>query len=153
MVTRFSEQAEAVLRRAGWYPGRQVPDLVALWKETLLQSDGFEMFPSAEKALLEFGGLKIDQQGPGVSCSREPFEINPTMAMYESDRFEELVSVVDSRLYPLGEAVSGLCFLAIAENDSVYLLMDDIRVVGKNIDEGLEALLIGLEPSVPITRV
>jgi len=33
------------------------------------------MFPSAEKALLEFGGLKIDQQGPGVSCSREPFEL------------------------------------------------------------------------------
>ena len=98
-LTRFSTQAEETLTRAGWYPARPVPDLVASWRETLLRSDGIAMFPSAEKALLEFGGLKIDQQGLGVTCSREPFEIDPTLAVYEGETFVEFSTLVDARLY------------------------------------------------------
>ena len=37
-MTRFSSQAEGTLRRAGWRPGRQVPSLVASWKESLIAS-------------------------------------------------------------------------------------------------------------------
>src|SRR5687767_13564492 len=105
---RFSAKAENTLRRAGWYPGRSVPDLVASWKATLLRSDGFEMFPCAEKALLEFGGLKISEQGPGITCSREPFEVDPSLVMYERDRLNEFVPALNTRLYPLGEAVGGM---------------------------------------------
>ena len=39
----------------------------------------------------------------------------------------------------------------IDENDRVYMLMEDIRLVGNNMDEAMEALLIGLRPSPPIT--
>ena len=140
---RFSAQAENSLRRAGWYPGRQVPDLVASWKEALLGSDGLEMFPSAEIALLEFGGLKFDEQGPGVTCSREPFELDPTLAIYESDRFDDFVAVLDTKLFPLGEAEGGLCFVVIGENGRVYLLMQDVMLVGLNVEDGLESLLVG----------
>ena len=67
-------------------------DLVASWKATLMASDGFEMFPSAERVLLEFGGLSVDQQGPGETCSVEPITLNPTLAAYEGDRLHELSS-------------------------------------------------------------
>ena len=141
---RFSAQAENSLRRAGWYPGRQVPDLVASWSETLLRSDGLQMFPSAESALLEFGGLKFDEQGPGVTCSREPFELDPTLAIYEGDSLGDFVPVLDTNLYPLGEAEGGLCFVVIGENGRVYLLMqDEAMLVGLNMEDGLESLLVG----------
>lgn len=142
---RFSGQAEQWLRRAGWYPGRQVPDLVASWKTSLLLSDGFEMFESAERVLLEFGGLHIDQQGPGKTCAREPFTFDPTIAAYESDRFSDFSPLLNTKLYPLGEAVGGYYFLTIGENGHVYLLMQDVKLAGKNIDEALENLLIGVE--------
>jgi hypothetical protein len=148
---RFSVQAEDILRRAGWHAGRSVPDLVATWRDGLLRSHGIEMFPSAERALLEFGGLKIDEQGPGVTCAREPFEIDPILADYDGEVFGEFSGQVGTRLYPLGEAVGGLGFLAIGENDRVYMLLDDIRLLGNNMDEALEALLIGLQPS-PLFR-
>ena len=109
---RFSANAEETLRRVGWFPGRRVQDSVASWKEILLRSDAFTMFASAEKALLEFGGLKSEEQGAGVTCSREPFEIDPTLAMYESDRLEEFSTLVNTRLYPLGEAV-GVCAISL----------------------------------------
>lgn len=142
-MSRFSVQVENILTEAGWYPGRERADLVASWKATLMDSDGFEMFPSAERVLLEFGGLNVDQEGPGETCSVESFTLDPTLAAYEGDRFRELSSSINRRLYPLGEASNGHRFLAISENDSIYLLMTDLNLLGKNIDEALERLLRG----------
>jgi SUKH-3 immunity protein len=144
-MTKFSTQAEDTLRRAGWRPGRQVPDLVESWKGSLMLSDGFEMFESAEEVLLEFGGLSIDQKGPGVTCAREPFTFDPTLAAGEGDRFSDLSSLVNARLYPLGEAAGGNLFWTIGENRHVYLLMNEISLLGKNIEEALERLITGLE--------
>lgn len=144
-MTRFSAQVEDTLRRAGWYSGRQVRNLVDAWRAQLLRSDGFEMFPSAERALLEFGGLKIDQQGTGQTCARESFALDPTVALYENDRFGDFVAVLNTRLYPLGEAVGGHYFLTIGENERVYLLMQNVELLGNNIDEALENLIVGVE--------
>lgn len=143
-MSRFSAQVEAVLRAVGWYPGRQVPDLVAEWQSTLMASDKFEMFPSAKRALLEFGGLSIDQRGPGVTCAREPFIFNPLLVRGESDRFDEFEGLLKTRLYPLGEAVGGHCFWALGENEHAYLIMEDVRLVGRSLDEALENLILGI---------
>lgn len=145
-MTRFGIKAEETLRRAGWYPEREVPDLIASWKPSLLLSDGFEMFESAEKVLLEFGGLSVDQEGAGETIARESFTLDPALAASEGDRFSDLSSRVNTRLYPLGEAFGGHSFLAVGENSHIYLLMNDIKLLGKSIDEALERLIIGLEP-------
>lgn len=144
-MTRFSPEAEETLRRAGWYPGRQVQALVAAWKEILMLSDGVEMFSSAERILLEFGGLRIDQHSSGVLCACEPFTFDPTLAVYEGDRFSDFSIVLGTRLYPLGEASGGSYFWTIAENGAVYLLMNDLRLLGTTIEAALEKLLTGLE--------
>lgn len=119
--------------------------MVASWKTTLMLSDGIEMFSSAESVLLEFGGLRIDQQSPGVSCAREPFTFDPTAAVYEGDRFSDFSILLQTRLYPLGEASGGYYFWAIGENGHFYLLMNDLRLLGITLEGALEKLLIGLE--------
>jgi hypothetical protein len=144
-MARFSLQTEQVLRAAGWYHGRHVPERVASWKREVMLSE-FNMFQSAERVLLEFGGLNVDQRGLGETCAREPFEVDPTLAANEGDRFSELSPLVSTRLYPLGEAFSGNYFWAIGQNDQLYILMDDIQLLGKNIDEALENLILGRMP-------
>ena len=108
-MTRFSRQAKETLRRDGWYLARQVPEMVALWKRTLLLSEGIEMFSSAESVLLEFGGLIIDQQSSEVTYVREPFTFEPA-AVYEGDRFSNFSTMLRTRLYPLGEASGAIIF-------------------------------------------
>ncbi|HET8670259.1 MAG TPA: SUKH-3 domain-containing protein [Candidatus Saccharimonadales bacterium] len=141
-MTRFSRHSERVLRKAGWYPGRQVPELVSMWKNHPFIAD-IEMFETAERFLLEFGGITVTQSGPGVTSARSPFEIDPTLAAYQSDLFKEFGRMVDTRLYPLGEAAHGYYFLAIGENGRVYYVMQDIVLAGYTEDEALENLLIG----------
>lgn len=145
-MSRFSAQAEDLLRNAGWYPGRHVPELVASWEATLMASDKFEMFPGARRALLEFGGLEINQRAPGVTCAREPFNFQPTLAAGESDRFQDSAKLLGTRLYPLGEAAGGHYFWTIGENERAYLLMDDVKLLGQNFNEALENLIVGIQP-------
>lgn len=145
-MARFSLQTEQVLRGAGWYPGRQVPEMVTSWEGEAMLSE-FQMFPAAKRVLLEFGGLFVDQSGSGETCAREPFDIDPTRAGYEGERFSELSRLVDTKFYPLGEAFGGTCYWAISEYDQLYILMDDILfLLGKNIDEALENLILGRMP-------
>lgn len=139
---RFSAKTEYTLQRAGWYPGRQVPAKIASWKSNEMLSY-FEMFPTAEKVLLEFGDLRVDQKGPGETRAREPFVVDPTFAANEQRLFGYYSTLVNTRLYPLGEVHSGYNFWAIGEDNHVYVLMNDIRLLGKDIDDALENLIIG----------
>lgn len=145
-MRRFSDTVEQVLIGAGWFHGRNVGSLVSQWEEELRLSDNFEMFATAERALSEFGGLFVNQEGPGETCSREPFRIDPTLAIHEADRFAEFADFLKMKLYPLGEAFGGHGFLAIAENGQVVLLMQDIQSLGESIEEALEHLVLGVKP-------
>jgi len=141
-MTRFSRQSERLLRQAGWHPGRQVPELVSTWKSHPSIAD-LEMFETAERFLLEFGGITVTQSGPGVTLARSPFKIDPTLAPYQSDLFKDRGSMVDTRLYPVGEAEDAMYYLAIGENGRVYYVMEDIVLAGYTEDEALENILIG----------
>jgi hypothetical protein len=143
MATRFSDAVLRVLEGAGWYPGRHVDPLVVGWRAELDDRGGFVMFPAAEGALLEFGGIAVRQSGAGVECARESFDLVPTLAVGEEDRFAEAEARVDAKLYPLGEYASGHYFIAIAVNGSMFLVMDDIWKLSDDVDSGIEALIVG----------
>jgi hypothetical protein len=145
MNKQFSDKVERVLRDAGWFPGRNIGDLVLKWKQELMVSDGFEMFPKAEEALSEFGGLLVNQNGPGITCARESFHILPTLAIDEADRFSVFSDYLQTKLYPLGEAVVGHGFRAIGEDGRVFLVEQDIMLNGNNMDEALEHLILGIQ--------
>ena len=141
-MSRFSPEVDEVLRAAGWAPGRQVPDSqLQAWSDRL--GEGFTMFGTAAAALREFGGLEVDQSGPGEAWAREPFELDPALAFGEEDRFQLHTDEYGMELFPLGEAYGGYYFLAIDPTGRTYLVMDDIKLIAESFDEALESLVRG----------
>jgi SUKH-3 immunity protein of toxin-antitoxin system len=143
---RFREPVRDVLERAGWFPGRNIKGEVTSWNRELKSSDGFQMFPAAEVALTEFGGLAVNQSASGISCAREPFTLIPILAVGEGDRFRHFSTYLNKDLYPLGEASGGHGFMAMAHTGEVYLLALEILLLGRDIDEALEHLILGVQP-------
>ena len=125
MDNRFSELTDLVLRESGWFPNRNVPELVLKWKTELQRTDSKEMFTEAEKILLEFGGLRIKEKA-NIRDSKANLDLNPSLLIGEGDRLEEFEKRLVTSLYPLGEAEGGHLFLAVSQNGKVYLLMMDI---------------------------
>lgn len=72
-------------------------------------------------------------------CSRT-IRSRSNFGAYEGDRFSEFSPLVRTGLYPLGEAFSGNYYWTIGADDQVYILMDDIQLLGKSTDEALENL-------------
>ena len=144
-MSRFTPAVEEVLRAAGWSPGRELPDSrLQAWSDQL--GGGFTMFDTAAAALREFGGLDVDQSGPGRDRAREPFEIDPYLAVGEEDRFRLYTDEYGMALYPLGEAAGSHYFLAIDPTGRTYLVMDDIQLIAESFDEALESLIQGRGP-------
>ncbi|WP_437912838.1 SUKH-3 domain-containing protein [Sorangium sp. So ce302] len=142
----WSDESEAQLVAAGWYKGRQNPRCVAEWRKILERPNGFQMSLAAERALHEFGGLRVDCQGPGFECARGSFDLDPELVSGEEGRFAYFRDQVGSDLFPLGEAFDGQAFLAIAGSGRVYLLGDRVQLLGDSIYSALDSILMGRLP-------
>ena len=139
----FSDETSEVLRRAGWHENRRLADEVEGWSRQLSESDGFLMFPAARAALEEFGGLRLEPSGPGVDHARVSFELVPTLALGERDRFSLVEADLKEALYPLGEVGGGHAFLAVSTPGHVYLLTDELVEIGASVAEAIENLVLG----------
>ena len=107
---------------------------------------GFQINDAAREALAEYGGLKVDVHGAGIDVAKGGFQIDPLLAQGEEERFSTLGRSCGVRLYPLGEAYGGHAFLGIDERGEVYLLMDDVTWVARDMTEALEAIVLGKRP-------
>lgn len=67
MTDRFPRGVDRALRKAGWFPDRQVD--AAPWRDAI---DGIEMHAAAAAFLAEFGGLAVDVHGFGWTSAKEP---------------------------------------------------------------------------------
>ncbi|WP_437819353.1 SUKH-3 domain-containing protein [Sorangium sp. So ce1078] len=142
----WSEETESRLVVAGWYKGRRNAQRVAEWRQNLEKPNGLQMSLAAERALEEFGGLRVDCQGPGLECARGSFDLDPELASGEEDRFDHFRDQVGSDLFPLGEAFEGQAFLAIDSTGRVYLLGDRVQLIGSNVYSALDSMLMGRLP-------
>jgi hypothetical protein len=95
----FDEVTAGTLTRSGWFPGRSVD--VDRWTGQL-REEGIELHAAADASLREFGGLVVDQSGPGISRAREPFTLDPTTCVGEGDRFLEWSEELGRRIVPVG---------------------------------------------------
>ncbi|MGC9542306.1 SUKH-3 domain-containing protein [Streptomyces sp. UG1] len=145
-MTRFSAETEEVLRSAGWREGRHVQ--TAEWREQFEQR-GIIMHDAAEKFLAEFGGISVDVSAPGISRAREPFELDPSLAYGEEDRFSEWGEEVGASLFPIGELDQGRFFLAIDEKSAIYLVADWLAHFGE-MPAALDNLVLGVAPEIVI---
>lgn len=138
----WSLEVEEVLRDAGWYPGRNADP--APWREQL-EADGFHIHPAAESFLREFGGLSVAHGGPGITRAREPFELDPLLALGEADRFGEWGQEINRHLYPLGELDHGHAFLGLDEQGELYVVANWLARFGR-IPEAMANLVVGVMP-------
>ncbi|MFF4432572.1 SUKH-3 domain-containing protein [Streptomyces sp. NPDC001513] len=138
----WSAEVEAVLRGAGWHPGRCVD--TTEWRERL-EADGFRIHPAAGDFLGEFGGLTVDSRGSGITSAREAFEIDPLLALGEDDRFAARGEEIGRHLFPVGECDHGRSFLGLDERGGLYLVDGRLARFGR-MPEALENLVLGVMP-------
>lgn len=136
-------KVEVSLLKAGWTPGRRAELLVSKWEIQFFQKGEFVLSPVAREVLLELGGLRFQQDGPGEEVALGSFYFDPTVAEGESDRFANFESTIGARLCPVGEAHDRYTYMAVAEDGRVMCLMDDGWIIGKNIEEALSSLILG----------
>ena len=139
---RFSNDIVHILEKSGWFPERNVENLLKL-------PDDFVIFPAALKVLKEFGLLHFGERGPGIECARTSINCDPMLADGESELFREYSEQLHRKLYPIGEAHDGYYFLAIDESGTIFLLMDDLRFVHTHFEGAVENLLTGID-SLPV---
>lgn len=133
-----------LLRAAGWFEGRDVAGMVDAWRARLIE-DGFEPTIAAERALREFGGIRVIQRAPGINLARDTFEIDPLLGLGEHDRFERFETILGVSLYPMGECGGGHEFLAIASDGRVFVVGDDeIDLAGGTAREAILNLICGV---------
>lgn len=131
----------AVLAKSGWHPEHDASDRLDEWARRL--GNDFTVFPAAREVLRRFGGILVEQSGPGEELSRESFCFDPSLAVGEGPRFKEFSALVGSSLFPLGEYANGHSFLAVDEGGRVFALMDDLWIVGPDIITAIENLVFG----------
>ncbi|MCK8499503.1 SUKH-3 domain-containing protein [Myxococcus fulvus] len=139
----LSEIAKQRLSAAGWTPGRDVSGKLSKWVHTLREKGGFEVFPAAERVLREFGGLSVEQRGPGVTSARESFSLDPLLGVNGRRMFGRYAEFLGVSLYPLGTAFAGDMYLVVAEDDRVFGIGEEAWLVGRGIVEALDTLLVG----------
>jgi hypothetical protein len=147
----WSTGTRALVEKAGWYPDRRVDLPTIDWPGPFVRSTGSSP-EQAERIVQEFGGLRVDPEGPGIECARTSFEIDPSLALGEEDRFRGYEERFGIQLIPIGEAGDGEAFLAADDAGRTYLALDAfVALVGHNIYEAIEALVVGRRPKeVPL---
>lgn len=137
---RWPEETEAALRRFGWYPGRSAP--TATWEFVLREHDGFAMHDAARRFLEEFGGLRLMgwvQAQHGNRWWETP--LDPTLAKWDHEIFEELSDQAGAYLYPIGMEKRNSLYLGIAPDGTVYRGMDYVEHFAADGDTAMERLV------------
>jgi hypothetical protein len=139
--SRFSPEVLEMLYEAGWFPGRDIADMLPL-------PPGFTPFSVALRVLREFGLLRIGREGSGIKMARCPVILDPMRLAGEDDVLPYLEAKIGSHLYPLGETTYTNCcgLLFIDEQGRVFYNFDgdDLMFEGSSFDEALESMLRGL---------
>ncbi|TQS43833.1 SUKH-3 domain-containing protein [Cryptosporangium phraense] len=152
-MKRFSPDVFDVLVKAGWAPNQKDVQRARHWGLTLsawASPGGYQhtFSPAASAALAEFGGLSIDQSGPGVDVARTSFVLDPELALPTWLTLRGLGSAVGSAVFPLGIEDDGVSVLAIDGRGRVYALDHTAEwLLGTTIDEALTTLVLGRRPA------
>lgn len=135
-------ETQRLLKRAGWYPGRQVPGLVMKWTEQL-STDGFAVSRAAKGVLLEFGGLRIEQAGPGESAARASFSFDPSGSIGEKTYYADVERALGAALCPIGEVEDGTGALLIADDERTIVVLNGAWIIGTSFQDALDSLVLG----------
>lgn len=132
-----------VLRAHGWHEGRRATEATA---EAVRQVP-YEAFPAAVAALEEFGGLYVDQDGPGADLRLRPFAVDPTLVPPCGSALADTGRVLGTRLYPLGIEGDADALIVIDESGRVFALDHAGEwFLGATAADAITTLVTGTQP-------
>ncbi|MFF8533250.1 SUKH-3 domain-containing protein [Streptomyces sp. NPDC015532] len=149
---RFPEPVDAVLRSAGWQPGRWDIKQAEYWADELRGHTSpaghrHSVFPAAVEAWAEFGGLRVGATGPGRQLAPALLDLDPLHGLHMARTLGDLGRALDTEVCPLGEEPDSHALLAIDAEGRVYSLdHTGDWYVGPHIDAALTTLLTGTAP-------
>lgn len=139
----WSFETQVMLENAGWSPYRREARRVDDWKRAFSEHGEPALPGVAEQILLEFGGIEMRVDGPGLHRARGGLRFDPTLALGEAERFGRHSAKLGTQLFPLGEAFDGHAFLGTDSAGKIYLVGDELEFVGEDIYGAVEAILQG----------
>jgi hypothetical protein len=135
MGARFPDAVERLLREAGWGSPRGHVHLD--------MPRGYDLFPAAERVLLEFGGIKVGTYGKGLECCTNDVEISPIVGerVPVSNVYNRL------KLFPLGWYDHCNVYIFIDEKGQIHTYFDGLfEYFAPDFDKAITKLLLGLLP-------
>ncbi|WP_141205407.1 SUKH-3 domain-containing protein [Streptomyces griseorubiginosus] len=151
--TRFPVAVDAVLRAAGWLPGRWDIKQAEIWADTLREHTSpaghrHAVFPAAVEAWAEFGGLHLTPTGPGRQVAPAHLHLDPLHGLHMARTLADLGRALDTEVCPLGAETDTHAVLAIDTEGRVYALdHTGDWYLGPDIDQALSGLIAGIEPA------
>lgn len=138
----FDDVTVTTLTMAGWFPGRSIP--IDVWVQQL-RDEEVEVHAAAATFLAEFGGLTVDDQGPGITRARESFGFDPEECVGEGDRFLEWSQDLGRQIFPIGSLGEGRFFLGLDEGSELYLVETFVKTFGP-MPIAMDRLVLGIMP-------
>jgi hypothetical protein len=134
---RFSREAVPALRAAGWFPGRDVADLVADW---LREERALTPFPAAMDALGEFGGLRFS---PPVEEQGRTVVVRPSGGMVSPQTYVGAAQTIGVPVFPLAVSTDGALEFIVDTTGQVWLARETGFEAWGPVDEMMTRLALG----------
>ncbi|MDK1475996.1 SUKH-3 domain-containing protein [Streptomyces sp. 549] len=153
MSARFAAPVEAVLRSAGWQPGRWDIRQAEVWADSLrahVSPTGHRhaVFPAAVEAWAEFGALHLTPTEPGRHLTPAELRIDPVHGLHWARTLTDLGRALGTEIAPLGEEGDSAALLAIDAEGRVYSIdHSGDWYVGPHFDAALTTLVTGTLPT------
>lgn len=135
----FSREAEALLKKAGWYEDRELS-----LEELDLSYDDYPEF--AVDFLKQYGNLKGECAKQDYTEVINIFYIFPAMDMEDlqgDNDYPYYQSILGKKLYPIGLYIPDGYYFCCDKDGRVYMLGEYCYYRGKNLYEGIENILLG----------
>ena len=142
-TSEVSKHAQEVLKRNGWYEGREYD--ITFWVSEL-EEEGYRLNEYAQQILKEFGDIYVREQSTEMYVSMT-FDFNPyNSASGEYDRLEEFELVSGDKMFPIGSLQDYIVYAG--ESKKIYLGdWEGLYIAGDSIEKYLENIFKrGYEP-------
>jgi hypothetical protein len=153
VTDRFPRAVAATLIDAGWDPRRRDEERARDWGQRLAAhlspaGNRHAFFPAALAVLAEFGGLRVELDGPGEDLALTGFALDPLLALHTVDTLAAFGARIGARLAPLGVEDGGVAALAVDERGGVFALDHGGEwFLGESVDAALTTLILGRSPA------
>jgi hypothetical protein len=143
----FHEDILVVLKKTGWFPGRDISFKISEISQKIETASGIKIFSAAFLILKEFGNLTFNIDKPGVDLFASSFSFFPEDCIGELERLLFYQGFCNTNLYPIGREKKCDSFLAIGENCKIYNFLDTDFVIeiGESFENSLFNLIKGVK--------